>query len=142
MTGDGVATSLLLTLLNGALFANATRRNGRPCRIHLPDDPEYRIALVNAHLRGTPMLLTFHASGCKPWQERAPSMLQTSWQENLTRLKDRRHESGRPVASRLEFVRRSRSGIASRQTTAYHPAIRHGLFFWFSSNLVAHKTPR
>ncbi len=69
MTDDRGGASLLLALLDGATFANAVRRNGKPCRIHLPVDLESRTALVGAHLRGAPSTLTFHADGLKPWRE-------------------------------------------------------------------------
>ncbi len=69
MTDDRVAVRLLLALLDGATFANAMRRNGKPCRIRLPDDPESRTAIVDAHLRGAPSTLTFHANGYTPWRE-------------------------------------------------------------------------
>ena len=60
---------LVFALLEGAEFANAMRRNGKPCRIRLPGDSDSRAALVRAHLRGTSSTLTFHAQGRKPWRE-------------------------------------------------------------------------
>ena len=74
MTDARVATPLLLALLNGATFANATRRSGEPCRIRLPDDPESRTAIVDAHLRGAPSTLTFHANGHTPWREQVDAV--------------------------------------------------------------------
>lgn len=74
MTDARVATPLLLALLNGATFANATRRSGKPCRIRLPDDPESRRALVDAHLCGAPSTLTFHANGHTPWREQVDAV--------------------------------------------------------------------
>ncbi len=74
MTAPPATISLLLALLDGAAFANAMRRNGKPCRIHLPDDPESREALVGAHLHGAPSMLTFHADGHKPWRERVDAV--------------------------------------------------------------------
>ncbi|MEK6798933.1 MAG: hypothetical protein AABZ12_08225 [Planctomycetota bacterium] len=75
MTGDRVATSLLLALLDGATFANAMRRSGKPCRVRLPDDPDARSALVAAHLCGAPATLTFHADGHEPWRERVDTVV-------------------------------------------------------------------
>ena len=69
MTADEIAAAILLALLGGGTSANATRRNGRPCRVRLPDDPESRIALAVDHLRGAPATLTFHAQGSESWQE-------------------------------------------------------------------------
>lgn len=59
----------LLSLLDGSEFANADRRNGRPCRIALPADREGREALVHAHLRGAPATLDFVARGHAAWRE-------------------------------------------------------------------------
>lgn len=64
----------LLALLDGTTTANAIRRCGKPCRIDLPDDPGARRALVHLHLRGEPSLLTFHASGHRPWRERVDAV--------------------------------------------------------------------
>lgn len=69
VTETSVTITLLLALLDGTTFANAVRRNGRPCRIRLPDDPKSRAVLVDAHVRGEPATLTFHADGHDPWQE-------------------------------------------------------------------------
>ncbi len=74
MTDARVAAPLLLALLDGATFANATRRSGKPCRIRLPDDPESRTAIVDAHLRGAPSTLTFHANGHTPWREQVDAV--------------------------------------------------------------------
>ncbi len=41
MSVSGTA-ELVLALLEGAEFANAMRRNGRPCRINLPGKPQAR----------------------------------------------------------------------------------------------------
>ncbi|MEK6676511.1 MAG: hypothetical protein AABZ47_12775 [Planctomycetota bacterium] len=65
-----VTAETLLALLDGAIFANAIRRNGKPCRIHLPDDPKSRTAIVDAHLRGNPSTLEFQAEGRDPWREK------------------------------------------------------------------------
>lgn len=70
--GDDVA--LLSALLDGATFANAIRRNGKPCRIRLPDDPESSTALIGDHLLGASRTLTFHADGHKPWRERVDAV--------------------------------------------------------------------
>ena len=75
MTDNRVAAPLLLALLDSATFANAMRRSGKPCRIRLPDDPGARSALVDAHLRGAPSTLTFHAEGREPWQEPVDSVV-------------------------------------------------------------------
>ncbi len=73
---DSVSSAaILLALLDGAVFANALRRNGKPCRISLPDDLKARRALVSAHLRGAPATLTFHAEGREPWRERVDSVV-------------------------------------------------------------------
>ena len=69
MTDASVTVAVLRALLDGATFANATRRNGKPCRIRLPDDPESRTAIVDAHLGGAPAMLTFCADGHEPWKE-------------------------------------------------------------------------
>lgn len=69
MTADLVTTEMLLGLLEGATFANATRRNGRPCRIRLPDDRAARAELVARHVRGESCTLTFLAEGHEPWSE-------------------------------------------------------------------------
>ena len=74
MTDEGVTSSLLLALLDGATFANAMRRNGKPCRIRLPDDPESRTALIGGHLLGALRTLTFHADGRNPWRERVDAV--------------------------------------------------------------------
>ena len=74
MIDDRVAAPLLLALLDSATFANAMRRNGRPCRIRLPDDLESRTAIVDAHLRGAPSTLTFHANGHTPWREQVDAV--------------------------------------------------------------------
>lgn len=73
--GDQVAASTLLALLDGAVFANATRRSGKPCRIRLPGDPAARGALVTAHLRGVPATVTFHADGHEPWREQVEAVV-------------------------------------------------------------------
>jgi hypothetical protein len=59
----------LLALLDGAQFATALRNNGRPGRVHLPEDVESRAALVDTHLRGAPASIEFHAEGHSPWRE-------------------------------------------------------------------------
>lgn len=69
VTDDPVTIELLLALLDGATFANAIRRNGRPCRIRLPIDEGSRRALVGAHIRGAASTLTFHAEGRDTWPE-------------------------------------------------------------------------
>lgn len=69
MTDHRPDPGLLLALLDGTRFANALRRNGKPCRIRLPDDPARRAALVRAHLRGDQSILTFCAEGRDPWRE-------------------------------------------------------------------------
>ncbi len=74
MTDARVAAPLLHALLDGATFANAARRSGKPCRIRLPDDPESRTAIVDAHLRGAPSTLTFHANGHRPWREQVDAV--------------------------------------------------------------------
>ncbi|MCH8147059.1 MAG: hypothetical protein IH987_03580 [Planctomycetes bacterium] len=74
MIDQNVAIDLLLVLLDGTVFANALRRNGKPCRIALPNDPDARKALLDLHLRGEPFLLSFHATGHKPWQERVDAV--------------------------------------------------------------------
>ena len=74
MTAPRIAVQLLLALLDGATFANAMRRSGTPCRIRLPENPEARAALVEAHLRGAPSTLTFHADGYTPWTERVDAV--------------------------------------------------------------------
>lgn len=61
--------SLLLALLDGAIWATCVRNNGRPGRIALPSDPRQRDALVDAHLAGEPAKLRFHARGAPPWTE-------------------------------------------------------------------------
>jgi hypothetical protein len=71
----GVAVSLLLALVDGAGFATAVRRNGKPGRIRLPDDAESRAALVDTHLRGSPATLEFHAEGHSPWRERVDAVV-------------------------------------------------------------------
>lgn len=74
MTDYRVFAAVLLTMLDGATFANAMRRNGKPCRIRLPEDHKARTALVLAHLRGTASSLTFHAERHKPWRERVDAV--------------------------------------------------------------------
>jgi len=71
---DGAAAVILLALLDGAVFAGAIRRAGKPCRIRLPDDATDRERLVEAHVRGAPATLTYHADGHDPWQERVEAV--------------------------------------------------------------------
>lgn len=75
MTGNQVATSLLLALLEGVSSANALRRNGKPCAIRLPDDRNARTSLVEAHLHGASATLEFHADGRHPWRERVDAVV-------------------------------------------------------------------
>jgi len=72
---DKIAVSILLALLEGTTFVNALRRNGKPCRIALPDDEESRTALVEAHLRGESRILTFHAEDHEPWPEQVEAVV-------------------------------------------------------------------
>ena len=74
MTDQPIAIDLLLAMLDGTAFANALRSNDKPCRIALPDDLDARRALIDLHLRGEPFLLTFRASGHRPWQERVDAV--------------------------------------------------------------------
>lgn len=69
MNGCRFPAALILALLEGAAFANAIRRNGKPCRIRVPNDAEARLALVDAHVRGASATLTFLADACEPWRE-------------------------------------------------------------------------
>lgn len=66
MTDHRITT--LLALLDGATFANAIRRDGKPCRICLPGDLGSRESLVIAHLQGAPATLTFCAEGHPSWR--------------------------------------------------------------------------
>lgn len=75
MTDASVTVALLLALLDGATFANAIRRSGKPSPVRLPDDSEARSALVGAHLRGAPSPLTFHAEGREPWREQVDAVV-------------------------------------------------------------------
>ncbi|MCC7291466.1 MAG: hypothetical protein IT449_05325 [Phycisphaerales bacterium] len=68
------APELLLSMLDGSEWASAVRPNGKPCRVRLPDAPDARMALVEAHVRGAPMTLTFHADGYQPWNERVEAV--------------------------------------------------------------------
>jgi len=70
---------LVLALLEGAEFANALRRNGKPCRVGLPHDPGARRSLVHAHLRGAPKTLTFVAKRYAAWQERVEAVALTAF---------------------------------------------------------------
>lgn len=65
----------LLALLDGATFANALRRNGKPCRIRWPGDLESRRALIDAHIRGAGSNLTFVGDGHDPWQEQVDAVV-------------------------------------------------------------------
>lgn len=74
MSDIATTVRLLGAMLDGAAFANAIRRNGTPCRIQSPNDPDSREALVSAHVRGAPATLTFHADGHEPWRERVDAV--------------------------------------------------------------------
>ncbi|MEK6675989.1 MAG: hypothetical protein AABZ47_10090 [Planctomycetota bacterium] len=74
MTDEPIVTELLLALLDGATFANALRRCGKPGRIRLPDEPHSRRLLVDAHLSGDSSTLEFHAEGRQPWLERVDAV--------------------------------------------------------------------
>jgi len=69
VTESLVTVATLLALVEGATFATALRRSGKPARLRLPDDFEARTALILAHLRGGPATLTFHAEGHHSWRE-------------------------------------------------------------------------
>lgn len=75
MAANAVNGDLLLALLDGSEFANALRRNGKPCRIRLPEDADARQALVDAHVTGRSMSLTFFANGCEPWNEQVDAVV-------------------------------------------------------------------
>lgn len=75
MTDQRITQQFLLGLLEGAIFAGALRRKGKPCRTPLPEDLESRSALVRAHLLGEPRELTFVAENCDPWVERVDSVV-------------------------------------------------------------------
>lgn len=60
----------LLAMLNGSEWVSALRDDGRPAPIRWPDDEAERAELIDKHLAGSPMELTFHARGCEPWSER------------------------------------------------------------------------
>lgn len=75
MIDDKIGAPILLALLDGATFANALRRNGKPCRIALPEYASARTALVEAHLRGEPGTLLFHAEDHEPWRERVNAVV-------------------------------------------------------------------
>lgn len=74
VNAEAIAVRILLTLLGGSTFCNAIRRNGKPCRIQLPDDPKARSELVRAHVSGEPSILEFHAEGSSPWMERVDAV--------------------------------------------------------------------
>lgn len=65
----------LSALLDGATFANALRRSGKPCRIQLPDNSEAHDALVLTHLDGAPSTLKFQADGCEAWNEHVDAVV-------------------------------------------------------------------
>lgn len=69
MISKSIAAGTLLRLLEGATFATAVRRNGKPCRILLPEDAAAREALVDAHLRGAAANLEFRANNWDEWRE-------------------------------------------------------------------------
>ena len=69
-----ITASMLLRLLAGATYANAFRRNGKPCPFRLPEQPEARREIVEAHIRGTPATVTFCAQGFEPWSERVEAV--------------------------------------------------------------------
>ena len=75
MSDNRVVVSILLALLDGATFANAMRRNGKPCRIRLPDDDESRAELIRAHLIGGVRTLEFRAEGSESWKERVDAVV-------------------------------------------------------------------
>ena len=69
------ATDILLGFLEGTTFVNALRRNGKPCRIRLPKDANYRAALVEGHLLGESVDLSFHAEDHEPWREQVNAVV-------------------------------------------------------------------
>lgn len=79
MISKSIAADILLTLLEGATFANAVRRNGKPCRILLPEDVAAREARVVAHLRGAAADLEFRANNRDQWQEHVDAVVLASF---------------------------------------------------------------
>ncbi len=75
MTGHSLLPEFLLALLDGSEFATALRRGGKPARVRLPDDPAARRMLVDAHISGSPMTLTFCAEHSGSWQEKVPQVI-------------------------------------------------------------------
>lgn len=69
------AKATLFTILDGARWATAIRDNGRPGRIMVPADPAERAALIDAHLTGSPAVLTFHRADGPPWAERVAAVV-------------------------------------------------------------------
>lgn len=75
IAANAVIVDLLLAMLECSVFVNALRRNGKPCRIPLPEEAGACRSLVDAHLYGKPMTLTFLAEGREPWTERVDAVV-------------------------------------------------------------------
>lgn len=69
MTTNSTLRELLVELLDGSEFATAIRQNGKPGRFALPIDRDARRRLVDAHICGLPMRLTFHSAKGTSWTE-------------------------------------------------------------------------